>query len=187
MGRPPVIVAPFDAELFGHWWFEGPQFLETLFRTSAAEGCDVETSLPLRCLERYPINQVVQPAQSTCGCGGYRQSWLNPRNDWIYRHLHKAEQRMAELARRHPAANGDLKRALNQAARELLLSQASDWAFIMNGCTAVEYAEKRTRDHIHNFNGIYLQIVEDRLEGGWISELEARNTVFQEMDYRVFL
>ena len=32
LGRPPVVVAPYDAELFGHWWFEGPEFLEFFIR-----------------------------------------------------------------------------------------------------------------------------------------------------------
>ena len=187
LGRAPVIVAPYEAELFGHWWFEGPAFLETLFRSMASEHSDVESVTPAQYLAFSPEVQTVQPAQCTWEKGGYLDAWLNDRNEWIYRHLHKAEERMVELARRHPAATGSLKRALNQAARELLVAQSSDWAFIMNAGKAVEYAEKRTRDHIHNLNGIYLQIVEDRLENGWIAELEARNTIFQEIDYRVFL
>ncbi len=187
LGRPPVITAPYDAELFGHWWFEGLVFLENLFRKIAYDQEDIKTISASKYLELFPECQVVEPASSSWGAGGYFDVWLNDRNDWIYRHLHKAEERMIEMARLHPNASGLLHRALNQAARELMLAQASDWAFIMNAGTAVEYAEKKSRDHVHNFNGIYLQIVEDRLENGWISVLEARNTIFQEMDYRVFL
>jgi len=39
MERPPIVVCPYDAELFGHWWFEGPWWLEMVFRRLA------ETSL----------------------------------------------------------------------------------------------------------------------------------------------
>jgi 1,4-alpha-glucan branching enzyme len=187
VGQQPVVVAPYDAELFGHWWFEGTTFLEMLFRKMAYDQEEVKSAKPSHYLGLSQKIQIVQPAQSTWGSGGYLDVWLNKRNDWIYRHLHKAEERMVELARLYPDADGVLRRALNQAARELLVAQSSDWAFIMNAGTAIEYAEKRTRDHIHNLNGIYLQVVEDRLENGWIAELEARNTIFQEMDYRVFL
>ncbi|MBN1424562.1 DUF1957 domain-containing protein [Candidatus Fermentibacteria bacterium] len=186
VGRPPLIVAPYDAELFGHWWFEGPLFIEALMRALAREPGEVRTITAPDYLAQFPKNQEVTPLRSSWGAGGYFDVWLNDRNDWIYRHLHKAEERMIELAHLLPAASGLPLRALNQAARELMLAQSSDWAFIMNAGTMVEYAEKRTRDHLHNFNGIYLQLKEDRLEPAWIRELEARNSIFQEMDYRVF-
>lgn len=186
LGRPPVIVAPYDAELFGHWWFEGPLFLEHLMRDLAAHPGGVELVTALEYVSRHPENQQVVPQRSSWGAGGYFEVWLNERNDWIYRHLHKAEERMVELARRFRTSEGLLRRALNQAARELMVAQSSDWAFIMNAGTMVEYAQRRTRDHLHNFNGIHAQITEDRLERGWIEELEARTTIFQEIDYRVF-
>lgn len=187
IGRPPVITAPYDAELFGHWWFEGPLFLEMLFRKLAYDQTEIKPVTARQYLNVFPENQIVKPSESTWGSGGYFNVWLNEKNEWIYRHLHKAEERMIVLARHNPEASGLLRRALNQAARELMLAQASDWAFIMNAGTTVEYAEKRTRDHIHNFNGIYLQIVEERLEDAWITELEARNTIFPEMDYHIYL
>ena len=93
---------------------------------------------------------------------------------------------MVELANRFPEADGLLRRALNQAARELVLAQSSDWAFILTTRTMMAYAIKRTKDHIHRLNGIYLQIVENRLEDGWISELESMDNIFPEMDYRVY-
>ncbi len=187
LGHAPVITAPYDAELFGHWWFEGPIFLEMLLRKMAYDQDEIKTISAPQYLERFPEHQIVKPTASSWGAGGHLDVWLNERNDWIYRHLHKAEERMVEQARLHPEATGLLQRALNQSARELMLAQSSDWAFIMNAGTMVEYAEKRTRDHIHNLNGLYLQIVEDRLEDGWVSELEARNTIFHEMNYRIYL
>jgi 1,4-alpha-glucan branching enzyme len=137
-------------------------------------------------LNEYPVHQVVTPSASSWGDGGYNGVWLNPRNDWIYPHLHAAEERMVAMARRHPAATGDLRRALNQMARELLLAQSSDWAFIMTTGTTVPYAVRRTRDHINRFTGLYEQVAGSNLSGTTLHDLEWRDTIFQEIDYRVY-
>ncbi len=186
-GRPPLIVAPYDAELYGHWWFEGPWFIEYLFRKIAGDRQELGVITPSAYLERFPVNQVVQPCASTWGDKGYFEVWLNGGNDWVYRHLHKAEEFMLDLVRRFHDQSPQLDRALNQAARELMLAQASDWAFIITTGTMVPYAEKRTRDHIHNLYGLYLQMLENRLELPWLAQLEAQNNIFPEMDYHIYL
>jgi len=186
LGAEPCIVAPYDAELFGHWWFEGPWFLDYLMRKTVYDQTDIALSTPLRFLERYNRHQVVEPCASSWGDKGYYEVWLNGSNDWIYRHLHASEVRMQDLVRRFPNPDPLQERALKQAARELLLAQASDWAFIMTMGTMVAYAEKRTRDHLHRFNGLYLQLLEGRLEEPWLGELEWKDNIFQEVDYRVY-
>jgi len=145
LGIEPVVVSPYDAELFGHWWFEGPDFLEFLFRKLAFDQDEIALATPSEILEPRPALQVVEPSLSTWGDKGYLEIWLNGANDWAYRHLHRAERRMVELARENPAASGLLRRALDQAARELLLAPASAWAVIMTSGAAVAYAEKRPR------------------------------------------
>lgn len=185
MERPPLIVAPYDAELFGHWWFEGPRWLELLMRR-VAENNRLETTTPSEYLKRFPCNQVATPCISSWGDKGYHEVWLQERNHWIYRHLHWAADEMIRLAREHPQPDDTLRRALNQAARELLLAQASDWAFIMATGTMVDYAVRRTKRHLANFKGIWHQIYEKRLEPDWIAELEHRNNVFPDIDYRVY-
>lgn len=187
MGRPPLIVAPYDAELYGHWWFEGPWFLDYLFRKIAHDQNEITTITPPRYLELFPVNQVVEPCPSTWGDKGYFEVWLNGGNDWIYRHLHRGEEMMLELAREFRDRSPLIDRALNQAARELVLAQASDWAFIMTTGTMVPYAEKRTRDHIHNLYGLYLQLKENRLEERWLAQLEWQNNAFPEIDYHDYL
>ena len=187
LGREPLIVSMYDAELFGHWWFEGPQFLNFLFRKIHFDQDTFKLITPSEYLNKFPKNQVITPAASSWGDKGYYEVWLNGMNDWIYRHLHKAVDRMVEMAARYPAASGMKKRALNQAARELLLAQSSDWAFIMTTRTMVEYAEKRTRDHITNFSRLYEQINSDSIDEGFLSNLEYRNNIFPEIDYRVYL
>ncbi|MEM4160521.1 MAG: 1,4-alpha-glucan branching protein domain-containing protein, partial [Thermoplasmata archaeon] len=126
MDRKPIVVAPYDAELYGHWWCEGIDFLYFLFKKMHYDQQTVKTITPSEYLKEYPENQVVEVNFSSWGWKGYCEVWLNGSNDWIYRHLHKAGERMVELARRFESADGVLHRALNQCARELLLAQSSD-------------------------------------------------------------
>ncbi|HBF38031.1 MAG TPA: DUF1957 domain-containing protein, partial [Firmicutes bacterium] len=120
------------------------------------------------------------------GYKGFNEVWLEGSNDWIYRHLHKIADRMVELAQSFPNADGELKRALNQAARELLLLQSSDWAFIMKTGTMVDYAIKRTKNHIHRFNTLYDQIKYNRIDSEYLLRLEERDNIFPEIDYKVY-
>lgn len=186
MDRPPIIVAPYDAELFGHWWYEGPKWLEFLIRKMHYDQDNVKLISPGDYLEKFPCNQVAYPSASSWGNKGYNEVWLCRANDWIYRHLHIAAERMVELANTYVDAQGLLLRALKQAARELLLAQSSDWAFIMSTGTMVEYAIRRTKIHIHNFTGLYLQIKENRIDEGWLSELEGRNNIFPDLNYKYY-
>ena len=186
LGTTPHITAPYDAELYGHWWYEGPTFLEMLMRKTACDQDEIVMITPSEYLQIETVHQEVMPCLSSWGANGFFEVWLNDGNDWIYPHLHCAEERMVELTRKFPNADGDLRRALNQAARELVLAQASDWAFIITTNTSVEYAEKRTRDHISRFNGIYFQIMENRLEMNWIAELEWKDNIFAEIDYHAY-
>jgi 1,4-alpha-glucan branching enzyme len=186
LGAEPIIISPYDAELFGHWWYEGPTFLEFLFRKMHHDQDEVAPITPSEFLERHPTHQKLAPTASTWGDKGYFEVWLNGSNDWIYRHLHKAEERMVEMARRHPDAGGVTERALKQAARELLLAQSSDWAFIMTTGTMTAYAERRTREHVHRFTRIYEMVSSGNIDEGWLADVEGKDTVFQEIDYRVY-
>jgi 1,4-alpha-glucan branching enzyme len=93
---------------------------------------------------------------------------------------------MVELARRHPEAGGLTARALNQAARELLLAQSSDWAFIMTAGTMSAYAERRTREHVSRFTRLYEMIRGGGVDEAWLVGVEGKDTIFQEIDYRVY-
>jgi len=187
MDRKPLIVSPYDAELFGHWWFEGPQFLNFLIRKIAHDQKTVKLVTPSEYLAEYPVNQMTVPSSSSWGYKGYHEVWLEGSNDWIYLHLHKAGERMTQLASMFPHAGGDLLRALKQAARELLLAQSSDWAFIMKTGTMADYARKRTKLHIHRFNGLYEDIKWNKINPSWLAELEWRDNIFPDIDYRYFL
>ena len=184
--RPPLIISPYDAELFGHWWFEGPQFIESIFRAAHAAGHPVLSMTGSEYLAAFPVHQVVMPSASSWGDNGYNGVWLNPTNDWIYRHLHIAEERMHTLALRYPAASGVTKQALDQAARELLLAQSSDWAFIMTTGTTVPYATRRTKDHLNRFTGLYEMLMRGEVDADSVHQIAWRDTIFPTIDYRVY-
>ncbi len=193
MGRPPLVVAPYDAELFGHWWYEGPWFLDFLIRKSYFDQNTYRMTHLAEYLRENPTHQVCKPAQSSWGARGFHEYWLNPTNAWIYPHLHKATERMIELSRREPA--DDLEwRALNQAARELLLAQSSDWAFIMRTGTMVPYAVRRTKSHLLRFNHLYekIQAGQFRREKAtpedeqWLAKVEYMDNIFPNLNYRVY-
>ena len=215
MDRKPVVVAPYDAELLGHWWFEGPEWLDFLFRKSAREQKVFEFITPSEYLREYPRHQLSTPCESSWGVKGHNEMWLCGKNDWIYRHLHAAADRMIRLATenrrlrisncgfrifkegsikspnqssiRNPQSAMPLKRrALNQAARELLLAQASDWAFIMRTGTMVEYAERRMKGHLLAFTNLYNQIEAGAINEPYLESLESQHNIFPEISHRVF-
>ena len=188
MERIPIIIAPYDAELFGHWWFEGPLWIDFLFRKIAFDQQTISLITPLEYLDRYPENQCAVPSASSWGYKGYSEYWLNDKNDWIYRHLHIAADRMVALARTYPHTDkySIQQRALNQAARELLLAQSSDWAFIMKAGTMVEYAVKRTKEHLFQFNKLYNDIRANTIDEKWLCEIEHKNNIFPDINYCIY-
>jgi 1,4-alpha-glucan branching enzyme len=186
MGKKPMLVAPYDAELYGHWWYEGPIFLEHFIRKVSGYSEVLELATAPEYLAQNPRNQPVTPSYSSWGWKGYAEVWLEGSNDWIYRHLHKSSERMHEMAQRYAGANGSVQRALNQMARELLLAESSDWAFMMKTRTTVEYAVKRTREHLLNFIRLYHSVQRGRVDEAFLGGLEDKNCIFPQMDFRVY-
>ncbi|HHX77102.1 MAG TPA: DUF1957 domain-containing protein, partial [Firmicutes bacterium] len=173
--------------LFGHWWYEGPLFIEYFIRKATEEQEQFLVASPGDFLRLGLPLQIATPCPSSWGDKGYHEVWLNGSNDWIYRHLHRGGEKMRELAASFPAAEGATKRALNQSLRELLLAQASDWPFIMTAGTMTGYARSRIEDHMIRFNALYDQIMNGCIDEEWLAQIEARDNVFPQLDYRVFL
>jgi 1,4-alpha-glucan branching enzyme len=184
--RPPIIVSPYDAELFGHWWFEGPQWINYLLRKMAFDQDDIKSILPSEYLDRFGDLQTSSPPECSWGAGGFHEVWLNGTNDWVYPYLHAAAERMSALVRRFPEADGSWRWALDQAARELLLAQSSDWAFIMKTGTSVDYAVKRFKTHLHRFQRCADMAEHGRFDEHYLHEITARDSLFPDMDYRIF-
>lgn len=185
IGRPPVIVAPYDAELFGHWWFEGPHFLESLYRLMASES-RINPATAVGYLADNPVQQRAMPSTSTWGFEGYFDVWVNGSNDWMYRHLHRAEAAMVELAETFPDAEGLRRRALNQCGRELMLAESSDWAFLISTEGAPEYARERFESHMERFWRLHDQIRGGSIDETTLSEIQHRDNLFEQLDYRLY-
>jgi len=186
LGQEPIILSPYDAELFGHWWFEGPQFLNYLLRKVAYDQDVFKTITPAEFLEQFPTQQLVQPCASSWGANGHNEVWVEGSNTWIYPHLHAAASRMTELARQFHDCYGLTEQAMKQAARELLLAQSSDWAFIMKTGTMVPYAVKRTKDHLVRFNRLYDQIKGNSIDTEFLNNCEWRNPIFQNINWKYY-
>jgi 1,4-alpha-glucan branching enzyme len=207
VGFNPIIVAPFDAELFGHWWFEGPIFLEQFIRHASTES-DFRLTTPSEYLAAHPTQQIVEPAASTWGENGHLAVWLDPSNAWIYPQLNAAAVRMCEVAQQqtktvvgqpqnrsglpNQAPAGDASalqladRVLKQLARELLLAQSSDWAFLMKTGTAREYATQRTIDHLARFNRLHDQFVTNNFDEEFLRDCEWRDNIFPNVNWRYY-
>ncbi len=204
VGFDPIIIAPFDAELFGHWWFEGPIFLEQFVRQAATKQ-NLRLTTPSEYLAAHPTQQIVEPAASTWGQNGHLAVWLDPNNAWIYPHLHAAAAKMSELARKYvhqivgqPHRLPDTRlageapapqltdRVLKQLARELLLAQSSDWAFLMKTGTAREYATKRTIDHLARFDRLHDQFATNNLDEEFLRDCEWRDNIFPNVNWRYY-
>ncbi len=187
MDIEPSHTIAFDAELFGHWWFEGVDWLETVIR-QAARHEDLVVDTPSDRLARIiePL-QTVTPGFSSWGSGGYSSVWLEGDNSWMYRHIHMAIKRMEEMALRFPDQSSLRQRCLNQSARELLLAMSSDWPFIIHNKTSVEYAERRIKDHLENFNAVYENMARNAVNTEWLIKAEERDCVFPDIDYNIFI
>jgi 1,4-alpha-glucan branching enzyme len=184
----PLIVAPFDAELFGHWWFEGPRFLELFIRKAADEQQDFRLTTPSEYLMTHPTQQTIQPAASTWGEDGHLGVWLDQNNAWIYPPLHAAARSMSDAARIHANdSNPPADRVLRQLARELLLAQSSDWAFLMKTGTAKEYATKRTLAHLGRFNRLHRQVMANNLDEEFLRECERHDNLFPNLNWRYYI
>jgi 1,4-alpha-glucan branching enzyme len=183
LDRPPIIVAPYDAELFGHWWYEGPEFLDFLARKLCNEQKILELITPGEYLHRHPTNQIATPGASSWGEEGYWRVWLNETNEWIYPHLQITQEWMTTLAQRYPSATGLKARALRQAARELLLAQASDWPFILRAGTSPDYARRRVKDHLLRFIALHEMLTTTAVDEKWLAEIESRDNLFPDVDW----
>jgi 1,4-alpha-glucan branching enzyme len=184
---PAVVCSPYDAELFGHWWFEGPQWLEQVARRMAAAGI-ARMTLGEVTDTMAPAATLALP-EGSWGEGGDHRVWLNRETEWTWDRVYSAEDELSQHLLRAPAGDGDLKRVLAQAARELLLLEASDWQFLITTQAARDYAERRVAEHYADFKR--LSEMARELEGGGalspesaetLRRLEREDFIFQHLD-----
>ncbi len=187
-GRPGVVVAPFDTELFGHWWFEGPQWLEAVLRNLGDDGLPATAS---ECLGEQPPRSVVLLPEGSWGQGGHHWVWLNDDTRWVWELVYRAEDDFLEaVTALRKVRRKDARRVLAQLARELLLLESSDWPFLITTAAARDYAEARARLHFDAFENLVklaraagdAPLAKD--DETWLSEIESRDGPFPDIDLR---
>jgi len=172
-GRPALICSPYDAELFGHWWFEGPVWLEHVARDMARAGV---TPVTLgEALTIVPPRATLSLPEGSWGEGGDHRVWLNRETEWTWDRVYSAEAEWVEHLAAGVGGHPDLARVLAQATRELLLLEASDWQFLITTGAARDYAERRVAEHYAEFKR--LSEMANTLRGGEPLSVEAANTL----------
>ena len=188
--KPPILCSPFDAELFGHWWFEGPLWLEAVARLlhETPEGLQLTSCSSY--LEKYPRAGFIAMPEGSWGAEGGNQVWLNPDTSWTYAHIYAAELFTREVCSKGEWETTELgQRIVKQLCRELMLLESSDWQFLITTGAARDYAEMRFNTHHGQFN---------ELKGFWealgsadsltaeqqerLGEIELRDSIFADID-----
>jgi 1,4-alpha-glucan branching enzyme len=184
----PVIVGCYDAELFGHWWFEGPAFLECVLRKIRQDRLPLQFVTPGEYINSAQEPPQLNPQISSWGENGYFDPWVNEKNDFIYPQVLAVTDRMIETANRF--RNHDLNlltsRALNQAAKETLLAQSSDWPFLMYIGSHAQYAAGRVKGHVSNASRLLAEALEKKIDEKALAGLEKNNNIFPKLDFRLF-
>src|SRR5205823_1435787 len=170
---PSLVCSPYDAELFGHWWFEGPLWLEHIAREMERRG--VPRMTLGEALESVPPRTTLSLPEGSWGEGGDHRVWLNRGTEWTWDRVYSAEAEWVEHLKVSTDGNPDLARVLAQATRELLLLQASDWQFLITTGAARDYAERRVAEHYANFKR--LSEIAASLRGGEPLSVDAANTL----------
>ncbi|MGB3306296.1 MAG: 1,4-alpha-glucan branching protein domain-containing protein [Thermomicrobiales bacterium] len=188
-GEYGIISSNYDTELFGHWWFEGVDWLKLVLKGLAnSDVVDLTTASTF--IEEHDPERVINLPESSWGSGGNHFTWMNVDTQWMWPIIHSAEDRMEALVARFPEAEGDLLAVLNQAARELLLLESSDWPFLVTTGQAKEYATQRFTEHADRFE----KLVSVAERGGdltaedreMLATVAEKDNPFADIDYRVF-
>ena len=191
-----ILVAPYDAELFGHWWFEGPQFLKEVL-TKLCKSKDVELTFLHDYLTETKPNQIISIPEGSWGQGNHHYIWLNKNTEWTWKHIYKAEELMCRYAahwvNNKSDRDADFERLIKQAGRELMLMSASDWQFLISTFAARDYAELRLDEHYEDFMKI-AAMIEKKLGGeaitagewNFFNDCSVRDVLFEEIEIEWF-
>jgi 1,4-alpha-glucan branching enzyme len=175
-GNYGIIASNYDAELFGHWWFEGVTWLREVLRSLASSQV-VDMTTTNKFLTEHEPSEMMAVPESSWGSGGTHWTWDNPDTHWMWEIIHQAESKMESLVSCNPQADSEQCKVLNQVARELLLLESSDWPFLVTTGQAMEYATKRFQSHVERFNQLT-----SLLEANAISDAVSLATSLYEVD-----
>jgi 1,4-alpha-glucan branching enzyme len=184
-----MVCVPFDAELFGHWWFEGPKWLYHVLHEIHNDP-EIETATMGSYIDKNHSEETVSLPEGSWGEGGFHWIWLNDDTRWTWKHLYNDERAMKAAVRKYSDNDDDLtQKLLCQLARELVLAESSDWQFLISTFSAKDYAELRFTRHHEDFNTL-LGLLEKAGTGNELTDVEfeqmndimERDKVFEEID-----
>jgi 1,4-alpha-glucan branching enzyme len=184
-GEYGLIASNYDTELFGHWWFEGITWIGKVLRL-LAQNPEVELTTASTHITQHPPQSVLHIPESSWGAGGGHFTWDNAETHWMWGPIHEAEERMEGLAKRITTPSDAQRTVLNQAARELLLLQSSDWPFLVTTGQARQYAIQRFSQHVERFDRLAQSLERDQPDTVLAEEYWELDKVFPDIDYRWF-
>ncbi len=190
----PLVVCAFDADLFGHWWYEGHEFLEHVFRGTAQRG-DFSFTTPGLYLAAHKDVALppAAPVSSSWGEGGYFETWTSEENNWTHTELQARAEQLARLVHLYeenrPAMDERTtkhrERAIQIMTKELLLAQSSDWSFLMKNEASRDYAERRTREHLERFDRVRAVLM-DANQGAVLDEIDEASPIFSDLPWNLY-
>ncbi|MDF1753481.1 MAG: DUF1957 domain-containing protein [Verrucomicrobiales bacterium] len=188
----PIVVCAFDASLFGHWWFEGVEFLNRIFR-KAAERSDFEFTTPSEYDAIATNLPQAMPVSSSWGEGGFFETWMSENNNWINADLYDRGTKLCRMVQTHQESREGMsqeridhrERCLRQLSRDLLMAQASDWGFLLNNEASHDYAEAKVRGYLDAFDVVW-GICTSFGDIAPLDELEKRYPIFADIEWDLF-
>lgn len=185
-----TLCLPFDTELFGHWWFEGPMFLEHVLRLlNSSDDSTVRTETASERIDAQPYREWINLPESSWGKNGHHEVWMNDDVEWTWEKEYKLEYRLRMLLEKHNSRAWDatMRRIMKNGLRQLLLAQASDWQFLITTFSSREYAEMRFHNHAHDastaFDLAEKYAVTERFsdeDEAFLTKCESRDGIFEE-------
>ncbi len=185
-----ILVSPFDAELFGHWWFEGPKWLEKVIKKlSEIDGIEPKTGSEI--LKISKTAETIALKEGSWGENNDHSVWLNEKTKWTWEKLYKAEKEFLTFLKKNRKkclSDNLLNEIMKEAAKSLLLAEASDWQFLIHTASGDDYASERFENHITETEKL-LKIAKNYCknrkltenEKKTIEELKAKNLVFNDI------
>ncbi len=192
-GRPGVISAMYDTELYGHWWFEGPWWINRILRW-IEDDPEVDLITSKEYMELNPPNRTVQLLEGSWGQGSSHWVWLNEWTTYVWAHIYECEEKCEQIMTKHSdSSDPNLIKILKQLGRENLLLQSSDWPFLITTWSARDYSENRVALHYENFNRLYNMALKyangeyvDEGEWHYLRKLEQADGLFEDIDIKAF-
>ena len=194
-GQPPILCAPFDAELFGHWWFEGVHWLKNIALAYARPDCPVKLVTCSEYLDQFLPTGYLVLDEGSWGKNGTNEVWLNPETAWTWKHIYAAEEAVLQMAEgRRWKSDPQAERLARQLCRELMLLESSDWQFLITTEHARDYAEKRFHTHLEQFRALLDAWRRYESSGKFspealhtLGEIEQRDNVFPTLSPEAYL